>query len=82
MSRPMFVCSSPRFFIVVETVVLGDPAVHLDPPPLLLPQEAHEERPGDSQRVHRITHLTHHLLVGVFSAFIARKAKGWFNFSS
>lgn len=42
---------SPRFFVIVKPVVLGDPAVHLDATPLLLSEKPSEERPGHLQRV-------------------------------
>lgn len=80
MSCPTCVCFPPRFLIVVETVVLGDPAVHLDPSPLLLPEKSHEERPGDPQRIHRIKHLTNHLGAdGDLGGVVFGKAKRWFN---
>lgn len=49
-------CFSPRFIVVVKAVVLGDPAVHLDATPLLLPEKPTEERPGHLQRVCLVHH--------------------------
>lgn len=44
----------PRFFVVVEAVVFGDPAVHLDTAPLLLPEKTNKKGPCDLQWVCRI----------------------------
>lgn len=49
---PLLECLSlPRFVVVVESVVLRDPAVYLDAPSLLLSKKSADESPSDLKRV-------------------------------
>lgn len=61
---------SPGLLVIVKAIVLGDPAVHLDTPPFLLPKEPCHERPRNLEGVRRVEQSARRL-VDAFSCSCA-----------
>lgn len=60
----------PRFLVIVEAAVLGDPAVYLDPSGFFVSKKSGEESPRELEGVCRIKQFTPHLLLFIKNTFV------------